>query len=177
MIVCAKDFAEYLSLFSGVTTLKLTESCDVPYDDILKLLTITEPEGHTWMMEGTGPVLPLLCHLEYTYANATTLWGPSYYDAIFESVNRVIACRLALIDEGSSVQRLRSVKILGPRPDIDPERVFAYRELLGFHCKEFSVETYFFAVRENQKVCPSFAGLLSAKLLYLNGGVCLYSQM
>ena len=162
--ICPKDWAEYTSLFSGLTTLKLTESSDVPYGDVLKSLVVVEPDGHPWTMEDTRPALPLLRHLEYTYNNVASLWGPSYYDAIFQSINKVIASRSNMSFEGSSdvhVHRLLSVKVLGPRPDVDPERVFAYRQLLGFHCKELSVEIYFSTSPETRKVC-SFASF-SAK--------------
>jgi hypothetical protein len=144
--------AEFLALVPNLTTLKLTESSHVFYNDLLELLTVTQEDHVT---SPRPPVLPHLRHLEYAfYARSSR---HSEYPVAFKLVSNLIRSRQTPGNETTAVQPLQSVKVIGPRPDTDPEQFPAYNELIGYHRKDLSVEAYFLTPPENLTVrssCP-----------------------
>jgi hypothetical protein len=147
--VSATQCAEFLALIPNLTTLKLTESSHVFYNDLLELLALTKEDHVT----GPGPVLPHLRHLEYTFY-ARSSRHPEYPVA-FKLVSNLIRSRRTPDNESTTVQPLRSVKVTGPRPATDPEQFPTYNELIGYHRKDLSVEVYFFMPPEHLTVGSS----------------------
>lgn len=133
------EFAEYLPLTPNITTLKLAESNRVSYNDLLELIVVIK--------EDSSLILPNLRHLEYTFHTQSS--HLSEYTAAFELVSNVIKSRHT--DTGTVP--FQSVKVRGPRPDTDAERLPAYNELLGYRQNGILVETYFFSPRERLTVC------------------------
>ena len=141
--------AELFALVPNLTSLRLTESSHVFYNDLLELLGLPMEDHDV----GNGPILPHLRHLEYAFYARSS--HHSEYPVAFELVINVIKARRTSANETSIMQPLRSVKVRGPRPHADAECIPAYNKLLRYRRKDLSVETFFIPLPEHLTVGPA----------------------
>jgi hypothetical protein len=156
------ECAELFALVPNLTSLRLTESSHVFYNDLLELLALPKDVYDV----ADGPILPNLRHLEYAFY-ARSSHHPEYPVA-FELVGNVIKARRTSANETGMIQPLRSVKVRGPRPHADAECIPAYKKLLRYRRKGLSVETFFIPLPEHLIVRPVIFSVFSRQVTFFN---------